>query len=310
MKRKFHSSCAVVLGCLAVSQVSSSGQQPNYIQPHEASTDGVPTSSTAVSSTQLLTQGGFAASRSKDERQAAPGTEDNSRGSFDLTPDFGSFSTTGVKGDSYTLPLFANYKLTDRVGLNINLPVQYTEFRTAFGNLDVWDLTLNLGVPVKVIKRSKEQPLSWTVTPHGGLSGDIADDAGDSHTLIGQGGVTSLLSYETEYFTVSLGNQITCYETLSKSGSYKFSADVDQQVLKNGLKLSIPFGHRWVLDVYGIHTEFLQKYFLDRYYTIGGAVGYHLSSMKKNGYLKAGIYADLGEHYRAAHLQFGTAWKF
>ena len=30
----------------------------------------------------------------------------------------------------------------------------------------------------------------------------------------------------------------------------------------------------------------------------------------KGGYLKLGLYADVGEDYTSAHLQFGSGWKF
>jgi hypothetical protein len=167
-----------------------------------------------------------------------------------------------------------------------------------------------VGLPIRVLIRDEHHPLAWTVTPSGGVSGDWSDDPPSSTTYVGQGGATSMLSYECEHFTVSMGNQFTAFGTVDKSGAYKFAPDVDQQVLKNGLKVSVPFGRRWVVELYGIHTEFLQKFIMDRYFTVGGSVGYHLPKMKRGGYVKAGVYTDLGEGFRAAHFQLGTGWKF
>jgi hypothetical protein len=301
---------ACLLVALAWCGFSQSGraQTSSFFQPHEAATDGTPVSATAVSSTATLHQSGLAEGQSREEKQTTK--EGAEKASFDITPDFGSFTAGIVKGNSYTLPLYAKYKLTDRVGLNFNIPVQYTEYRTPFGDLNVWGVTVNVGLPIRALIRDDKHPLAWTITPSAGATGDYADDPPSSTTYTGQGGITSMLSYENDHFTVSMGNQITAYTSLEKSGAYKFAGDVDQQIVKNGLKVSVPFGRRWVVEVYGIHTEFLQKFFMDRYFTVGGSVGYHLPSMKRGGYVKAGAYTDLGEGFRAAHFQFGTGWKF
>ena len=232
------------------------------------------------------------------------------KGSFDITPDYGAFSAGAVKGSTYRLPLYANFKLSDRVGLSLNIPVQYTQFRTPVGKLNVWNVDPTVGVPIKVFKKTKELPLAWTVTPHAGAGVYFADDAGNSHTYIGHGGVTSMLGYENSHFTLSMANQITFFETISRSGSYSLTKAIHQEVLQNGLKLSAPFGRRWVGDIYAIDTEFLETAYLHRYVTIGASVGYHMARMKKGSYIKVGTYTELGSGYRSIHFQFGTAWKF
>jgi hypothetical protein len=54
---------------------------------------------------------------------------------------------------------------------------------------------------------------------------------------------------------------------------------------------------------------------LDQYVTVGGEIGYRLlgkadAPNKKGGYIKFGLYADVGDNYTSAHAQFGSGWKF
>lgn len=302
---------------------------------HPTSVEGLPYSGTSVSASHQLHQAGFLDSMSREEyefyesdeldagskpRTAAKadfqaGTDGNpsepsERGNFEVVPTYGAFSSPQLKGDTYTLPAYASFKMTDRVGLNFNVPMQYTKFRGPGGELEVWNINVTVGVPIKVIKKIKESPFSWTVTPHAGAGGYYADDGEDSTTYVGHGGITSMLGFQNQRLAVSLANQITFYETIDRSGLYDFTRDINQKIWKNGLKISVPFAQRWVVDVYGIHTEFLENAFLDRYFTLGTSVGYHLARMKKGSYAKLGTYTELAHGYQSIHLQFGTGWKF
>lgn len=311
----------------AFSQAALFGQLSGL--PHSASVQGFPISGISLSSSEELLQDGFMESRSSEERglsgaasaaaKAGKATHEmasdvdqdsDNRGRFDITPNYGAFSSPNLKGNTYTLPLYSNFKLTDRVGLSLNIPVQYTQFRSPFGELNTWNATATLGLRIKVIKKSKDQPFAWMLTPHGGGGGFFADDTGNSHTYVGHGGLTSMFGYENPHFTLSMANQITAYSTISRSGSYKFTERVDQEVLKNGLKISVPFAHRWVADAYGIHTRFLENAFMQEYVTVGASLGYHRASMKKGSYLKIGTYTELGKSFQSIHFQFGTGWKF
>ncbi len=322
-----------LLAVLTFSFTTVFGQQLYY--PHPASVQGFPISGISVSATHQLLQGGFLDSlsheefddyykgRSADESSSATkpsgaadqvtseaNSEADSRGRFDITPNYGAFTSPNLKGNTYTLPLYSTFKLTDRVGLSLNVPVQYTQFRSPLGELNVWNATATVGLPIKVIKKTKDLPFAWTITPHGGAGGYFADDTGNSHTFVGHGGLTSMVGYENRHFSISMANQITCYETISRSGSYDFTDAVHQEILKNGLKVSVPFGRRWVADAYGIHTRFLENAFMQEYVTVGASVGYHRPSMKKGSYLKIGTYTELGKTYQSIHFQFGTGWKF
>jgi hypothetical protein len=269
--------------------------------------DGNPDAATARAATQTFMQFGFEEGLTREERDS--GENPNDRTSIGFTADVGRFNAGGQQGTTYSLPLYARYKLTDRVGLHFNIPLNWTRLEGA----DIYGVGLNVGLPIKIFPRSKDNPLFWQLTPSAGVNGSGSVDmiAGG---LLANGGLTSLLSYDFDRFTVSMGNHFSYHEALSMNfDSVKFDSTAQQEILKNGLKVSIPFAKRWIFDIYGLHTKFLEDAAVDQYFTVGGEVGFRFSgkgAKKRSGYTKLGFYADLSDDYNSAHAQFGTSWKF
>ena len=271
-------------------------------------TDGNPTASTARAGTDAYQNYGMTFAETREEKDADKPT---GRVGFGIIADVGSFDANGIKGTVYSLPMFARFKLTDRVGLDFNLPLNYTEIEGA----KAFGLGLGVGIPVKVIPRAKDSPWYWQLTPFGGANATASKDLA-AGGLLANGGINSLLAYDFGAFTLSMGNHFSLYEgvPITVSG-YKFDPGVSQQILKNGLKLDVPIGKRWIFDVYAVHTKFLTAAALDQYFTVGGEVGYRFlgkagAAKKSGGYMKLGLYADVGDNYTSAHAQIGTGWKF
>jgi hypothetical protein len=94
------------------------------------------------------------------------------------------------------------------------------------------------------------------------------------------------------------------------------NSNIDQQILKNGLRVSVPFCRNWLFEGYGICTNFLQSAAVSTYFTVGAEVGYHFVLREADkaidlGYLKLGLYSDIGnKSYSSAHIQIGSGWKF
>ena len=106
-----------------------------------------------------------------------------------------------------------------------------------------------------------------------------------------------------------MGNHLSFHEGLRVSaGDYTFDPGVSQQIVKNGLKVGRSLGQNFYAEAYVLDTEFVQEAFTPRYLTIGAGVGYR--GPKQKGYVMLGGYADIGSEFEAAHLQFGTGWKF
>lgn len=272
-------------------------------------TDGNPGASTARSASDSYQNYGMTFAETKEEKDAnKPNTD---RVGFGIIADVGRFDANGIRGEVYSLPLFARFKLTDRVGLNLDLPLNYTKIEGA----NAFGVGLGVGLPIKVIPRAKDSPWYWQLTPFGGANATGSKDMA-AGGLLADGGMNSLLAYDFGKFTLSMGNHFSLHEGIPITvAGYKFDPGVSQQILKNGLKLDVPLGNRWIVDVYAVHTKFLTAAAVDQYVTVGGEIGYRLlgkadAPNKKGGYLKLGLYADVGENYTSAHAQFGSGWKF
>ena len=274
-----------------------------------AVSDGNPNSATAFSAAQTYNQFGSSAGLTRDEMESPDGAEQSSH--LGLEAEVGRFDASGFSGTTYALPLYANFQLTDRVGLALNIPLKYIELEGA----DIFSVGVGIGLPIKVIKRTKDRPWFWQVTPSGGVLGAGSEDLATGD-LLTQGGLTSLLEHRFKWLTLAMGNQVSWLEGVAMDiGDFQFDPGVSQQIVKNGLKASVPFGRRWIFELYGIHTKFLENASVDEYVTVGGDIGFRSSgkpgsARKKRGYVKAGIYSDVGNDYSSQVVRFGTGWRF
>ncbi len=273
-------------------------------------TDGNPNSTTAIAAGQAFQNYAMTFAETREEKDAPKGAGGD-RVALGIIADVGAFDANGIKGTAYSLPMFARFKITERVGLNLDIPLSYIDIDGA----KVFGAGLGVGVPVKVIPHTKESPWYWQLTPFGGANISASKDmlAGG---MVANGGLNSVLAYDFGKFTLSMGNHFSLHEGVPLTlDSYKFDPGVSQQILKNGLKLDVPVGQRWIVDAYVIHTKFLATAALDQYVTIGGELGYRFGAKpggakKSSGYMKLGVYADVGENYTSAHVQVGSSWKF
>jgi hypothetical protein len=134
--------------------------------------------------------------------------------------------------------------------------------------------------------------------------------------VINNFGLTSLLGYDFGWGELSMGNQLNHFESLEVTfGDYSFDPKLSTQIVKNGLKLGVPFAKRWYAEFYALDTEMLGESFMARYATVGGGIGYKFlgkpdSANKKKGYLMVGAYANIGKEFTGAHFQLGSGWKF
>jgi hypothetical protein len=96
----------------------------------------------------------------------------------------------------------------------------------------------------------------------------------------------------------------------------QFRRGVDQQIMKNGLRVSIPIAKRsWLLEVYGVHTQSFQSASVPSYETIGVELGRHfiwnVEGRPMNlGFFSLGFYSDIGNHYSSGHFKIGSGWRF
>jgi hypothetical protein len=274
-----------------------------------AVSDGNPNSTTAFAAAQAYENYGMTYAQTREEMETTD--EGGSRMEIGVMADVGAFSANGIQGKTYRLPMYARFKLTERVGLNVDIPLSYIDIAGA----KVFGIGMGVGVPIKVVPKTKESPWYWQAAPFVGANVAASMDMLAGGMII-NGGINSVLAYDFGPCTLSMGNHISLHEGMPLTiDSYRFDPGVSQQILKNGLKLDVPVGRRWIFDAYAIHTKFLAPAAIDQYYTIGGEVGYRLmrkggAAKKGGGYLKLGLYTDVGDDYSAAHARFGSGWKF
>jgi hypothetical protein len=268
--------------------------------------NGNPNSSVALAAQGVFDQYGFVEGRTNAELEEGldPSYEVAIRG------DVGLIEANGYKAQSYSLPISFSVFERERWALRAQMPLNYTDVEGA----QIFRAGLNLSMPIMVIGNTKERKSQWywQLTPSGGSQATASEDlvAGG---IMNNAGLTSALEYRLgpDYWNIaiSMGNQITFVESMELAISdVKFDPNVSAQVLKNGLKVSVPFMKRWVFDVYAIDTRFFgDDTYSDGYETVGAAVGYRRA---KGAFFKVGSYAHLAKDFTSANFHFGTGWKF
>ena len=94
-----------------------------------AVSDGNPNSTTAFAAGQSYQNYGMSFAETKEEKDSPK--ESTGRFGLGIIADVGTFDANGIKGTTFSLPLFARFKLTDRVGLNFDMPLSYVDVEGA-----------------------------------------------------------------------------------------------------------------------------------------------------------------------------------
>jgi fibronectin-binding autotransporter adhesin len=223
-----------------------------------------------------------------------------------VTFDAGEFDIQGQHGQTYTIPIAGGFKINDRVRLDYEIPLQYLTIE----DTSLFQAGLTLDLPVKVIVPSPNQPWSWIVTPTAAVA------LSGSKEIIGGGALTNVFSYRWRGITATYGNYISFFEgDVLATNDPKFPSGVSQQIMKNGLRFDIPFAKSWIIEAYGIYTQFFQSAIIGNYFTFGAELGHHFTWDVEGqhldlGYLSLGLYSEFGNHYSSGHAQIGSAWRF
>jgi hypothetical protein len=275
-----------------------------------AVSDGNPNSTTARTADTIFRDAGFGGTDSVLESLHAG--DIGQRLTLGLMGTLGSYRAGGFEGDSYSIPLSFGYEFNPRVSAKFSVPLVYQEVEGS----KIYQGGFITNVPVKVIgdgaSGGSASPWRWEVTPTVGLAaGGSADYAAGSMMMVGA--LTSMLSYDFGSFKLTMGNHVSVLEGIAMDvGGYDVGGDVSQQIVKNGLKVSVPFLEKWVAELYAICTNFLQDASVQDYYTVGAQVGYRLfgGSAENSGVVIVGIVGDLGNGYDSFEFKLGTGFTF
>lgn len=255
-------------------------------------TDGNPLAGTAVFANQAYLQFGFnptpfqAPLGNGDplEQVATPNIRVDINGGYVHTDTTSSYYVGGA--------FSSGVKFGDRVGLVFTTPFEY---RNVEGGA-VYDLAEEVSLPIVIIKPQGKTSLSWMVTPTGigGGAGSVDLAAGG---LFAGGSLTSSLSLNVDTFVFTLADQFNYFKGFPVSvGDYKFETHLEQEIFKNGLKVTKFFGDSLFVDVGGTYTNFMRTARVSSYWTpsagIGLRLGYHAA-------VQVSYSGDFGRDYAA-----------
>jgi hypothetical protein len=139
--------------------------------------------------------------------------------------------TEGLDGGYAQLALESDWRFTSNVALSFNLGLQYRDM----GGSESDFATGVVGLPITILNQNGG--LAWQVTPWVFAGAGASVDQVAGAVLLGGGG-TSELSLQLADFTFSLADQINYGGGVPVAfDDDTFDTDVDQWILKNGVKV-------------------------------------------------------------------------
>jgi len=274
-----------------------------------AVSDGNPNSATAAIANSIFDDSGFGGNDSVTQALNI------SNMNLSLMAGMASIKAGDFEGRSYELPLGFSFGITDQITAKISAPLRYRVVEDAA----IYDGNMIVNVPIKLLtptinseSHSDGSPWFWMVTPSVGVGvTGSADYAAGSFLYMF--GLTNVLGYNFGTFSVTMGNSISVFNSSSYDvDDYDVGGDVDQQILKNGLKWTMPLDQKWVVEAYGIYTQFLQDAALENYYTLGVQAGMRLGkeTTDESGVLFFRIGSDIGDDYSSVKVTLGSGFRF
>ncbi len=271
-------------------------------------TDGTPHSSTALMANRAFDEFGLRHGKTNDERGDLDAGKELDTGHFGVFTDAGRFETEGgFKGEAYTVA--PTLRLGERWGFVISAPIRYLNIEGA----ESGELGLLAGIPLQIISEAKDSHLFWQISPHAhaALAGSL--DMGQAGLGVG-GGVTNRIGYNFGFCTVQMANQFGHFEGVEIDN---VDTGVLQQIVKNGLQVSVPVADDWLIEGRAVRTDFLNDAAVPEYYTFG--VDLVLRTPARVSLLcgllpddlHAGVYVDMDfKDYVAPHARAGARWKW
>ena len=156
---------------------------------------------------------------------------------------------------------------------------------------DFYGFGLDAGIAVRPVLRTGDDRFGWQITPFigGNAMGSIE---GVTASLVYHYGLNNRFEVRVfDRWLLSFVTQYSPYENLTLDVSkYNLNAEVNQQILKNGLRLEVPLFFKSLGgNVSIVDTRFLEDFSGDNYQTVGAGLGYNWKSFSIN--------ADVGFNY-------------
>lgn len=268
-------------------------------------TDGNPTATTANAARTVFFAEGFTSAR---ELVHGPDTASRfGRASLGVQHAFVEAEIDGVtyRGDQTRAEgNFGSLRINDRLRIELPFSADYTNIE----GTEIYGAGATLAAPWRILLRSPTNPVAWRFTPVFGMQTRASFDAVAGGLSWHTGAVNTFDWHLTDRFFVSLVNQFTTHQgfPLNISG-YTLDFDINQNILKNGVRFGARLGASTLLALYAVDTHFMNDAAVDEFYTLG--VSFDLMATGRIGF-GAGFETDLAEGYRASLARLQGSWKW
>jgi len=267
-----------------------------------AVTDGNPDSATAIAANSVFLNSAMTPSDELEDE--ASGTKPQFSG-LAIGFDAGQFKAGGFSGDNYDLSFTAlNVGLGDQVRLQMPVDFNYLTVDGA----QVAGAGVTFVLPIRIYTMDQNNPVSWRLTPLAGVSGRGSIDLAGGAALWEAGLISSVDYKVNSKLVLCLMDQYTDNRSFTVSyGSYSFNPQVEQGILKNGVRLVTPLTRRLILDVFAVETNFLNPAVTKNFTTLGGSLS--LRATKNYNLSLAGNY-DTGSSFSSWSVGLQSAWHW
>ena len=166
---------------------------------------------------------------------------------------------------------------------------------------------LDLGLGIRLATRGGEDRFGWQVTPFAGFHG-LGTYDGATAGLLDQFGIANRFEFKLSGdVLLVVASQFSYFDSLKiKIEGVEIDPELEQQVLKNGLMVDVPFPS--VKSVYFngfvVDTRFLKDAAVDNYQTAGGG----LSIRGRRTSLNVYISRDFADHYSSWNAGAGIGF--
>lgn len=273
-----------------------------------AVTDGNPSSATAVAASATFMAQGFTP---VDELGVtgdggAEGAPSKPRfGSFGLGFNTGRFEAAGFEGESMDISSSGlSIGFGERVRLLTPVFVNYLKVSDAV----VAGLGANLALPIRLKVMGRDNAWNWRITPMGGVSARASVDLA-SGALLWQGGAVNSVDYRVNsHLVLCAVNQFTVHKSIKlEYDDFSFDPQINQQIMKNGVRVVSPLTRRWIADVFAVDTRFLKDAAVDQFWSFGGSLALRVSQSFN---LTIGVNYDTGDNFKSYSAGLSSAWKW
>ena len=268
-----------------------------------ATTDGAPGAMTAQMANTTFNLFGFytRGAQTNDMRGASSGAHfgiqvDTSRFKYDsaLGPMEGDRTRVGI-------PLWLNFN--SRISYIGQVEFDYTSIEgTRF-----YGVGADMGLAYRPVLRTGADRFGWQITPFFGAHARGSVD-GVSAAILHQFGLNN--RFEWRLFNRALISWVSQYTTMGSLtlsvDDYQITADIDQDIFKNGLLLEVPmFSMKSLYANFSlIDTRFLEEAKVDGYQDVGLGLAYRLKTFS----LGTGLEWTLAEGYEETQLNLNMGW--